>query len=152
MKVKSLLLLVSAVACNHTTEPIGFAGMDLNGNHALVAYNGQAIPARLSELPASRAGDPSGCFEEIRAGNLWLSLAGGSGSFAYDYASANTCTGGTLATYRWSGQVTRVDDKLAFHSTATDGLVRSDTARLIAGAIVFDQRPPQLAFASSATP
>lgn len=154
MKVHIILLLVFVVACNRTTEPIGSAMMVLQGNHALIAYNGQSLPVKLSELPASRAGEPSGCFAEVRAGNLQLSFTGGSGSFAYAYASKNTCTGETLATYSWGGQVILMSDKLAFHSTAADGAVRSDTAslRLIDGAIVFDQRSPQLTFASAATP
>ena len=147
----ALLISVVATACG-SSQPTNLATVDLNGNHPLIAYGGQSLPARLGEIPATRLGGHSGCFDQLQSGNLHLSIRDGSGLFYESDTHTNSCTGEKGATYGWSGQVTATRDVLFFKSTGADGFVATDAAHVISGRIVFDQREPSLAYTLDAAP
>ena len=151
MRHRFVLLLCVATACGGGSEPTGLATITLNGNHALIAYNGQALPFRVNEIPATRAGGRTGCFNQIQSGNLSLSISNGIGRFSEDHSTGNSCTGEAGVTYSWSGQVTIVGDTLQLSSTSADGLVFTDVVHLVNGTLVFDKRTPPLTFAVNVT-
>lgn len=151
MRHRCVLLLCVATACSGGREPTGLATVTLNGNHALIAYNGQSLPFLVNEIPATRAGGHTGCFNQIQSGNLSLSVSTGIGRFSEDHSTSNSCTGERGVTYGWSGQVTLVGDTLQLSSTGADGLVFTDVVHFVNGDLVFDKRTPPLTFAGDVT-
>ncbi len=87
----------------------------------------------------------------IQSGNLSLSISNGTGRFIEDQLSTNSCTGASMGTSNWSGQVTLTPDALQFSSTGADGVVTTDVAHLVSGALVFDQRTNPLTYAVNVT-
>jgi hypothetical protein len=147
MRWNGLLLCVAAIACHKTsTEGTGASPLDLNGSHVLVAYNGQSLPVHLSPIFASQNGDLTGCFLEVGAGVLQLTVADGSGAFQLQYSSRNSCTGAPSGTYSWSGQVRVNGNQLLLSSVGADGLVTTETAT-VAGAAILLAQTPLLSFA-----
>ena len=76
----------------------------LDGRFALVAVNGLAVPARLSEVP-SRDGSGTGCYEVVTEG--WLALDSARGTFSVGARRRDTCGvtsfgGDTSATGRYA--------------------------------------------------
>ena len=152
MRWNGLLLCVATVACHKTsTGPSGRLPLDLNGNHVLVAYNGQSLPVHVSPIFASRNGDLTGCFFEVGAGVLHLTVAGGSGTFQLQYSSRNSCTGAPTSSSRWDGQVRVNGNELLLRSIGADGFITVETATVAEGVIRVDQTP-LLSFARQASP
>lgn len=142
MRWNGLVLCVAAVACHKTsTEASDLSPLDLNGNHALVAYNGQSLPVHVSPIFGSRNGDLTGCFFEVGAGVLQLTVAGGSGTFQLQYSSRNSCTGAPSGSYIWGGQVRVNGNQLLLRSVGADGFITAETATVAGGVILVDQIP-----------
>ena len=150
MRHRFVLLLCVATACG-SSEPTGLAAFSLNGNHALIAYNGQSLPFRISEMPATRAGGHTGCYNQMQSGNLSLSMSNGSGRFLEETTTGNSCTSERGVTSTWSGEVRLVGDTLQLSSTSADGFVFVDVVHLVGESLVMDRRTPSLTFAIDVT-